>query len=414
MGYDAQDKYGRSSEPHRLAGSTPGDSIDRHDRVNNMKQNATTTKKRIRGHRGLPIINTLDSKRRKKEKVESPFSSSPPTSRSVEHKDEYKRIPPSILNNFNTKKYSYEDEEKSSANEASDSDIDGNLIEVGKFSSSPFKSHEKDVEELDRILSQETTSNSNDHKLRLSEQTTPDLAAIVAKGDFMATLEGRKKYEKKLMEEKYKDAKYPKSIISKQRLVNRIEKYLKVVPQILKGKLDTCYIYPMAKRQYEQSTHETMTQQEKWDIDWQKYFGGYFGFQRQSFIASRITTRYYNELNMASKKNSLLNYWTISGFATFVLANEVIIRLIMEDYQCEFDKAEKIMKESTEYGVAVSDEIDMIDDLVEAGSIIDTREEDKEKKDNLVSESEKPSTTEHHDVLDLIMNVSDKDSSDDE
>lgn len=49
----------------------------------------------------------------------------------------------------------------------------------------------------------------------------------------------------------------------------------------------------------------------------------------------------------------------MSQFSTYVLANEIIIRMIMEDMNLDFDKAEKFCLETVDYGIVVADSIEV-------------------------------------------------------
>ena len=50
----------------------------------------------------------------------------------------------------------------------------------------------------------------------------------------------------------------------------------------------------------------------------------------------------------------------MSQFSTYVLANEIIIRMIMEDMNLDFDKSEKFCLETVDYGIVVADSIELI------------------------------------------------------
>lgn len=58
-----------------------------------------------------------------------------------------------------------------------------------------------------------------------------------------------------------------------------------------------------------------------------------------------------------------MSYWSIPSFATHVLANEIIIRMIMEDLNLDFETAEKFCQESTDYGIVIADKVDIEDDV---------------------------------------------------
>lgn len=169
--------------------------------------------------------------------------------------------------------------------------------------------------------------------------------------------QNRSKYHDVL--KKYKNKKIPKPIVSRKALLVRANKYMDLIPKILGGKLSTSIFYEYAKAQKMKSEHETMSTLDKWRIKWEKYCGGYYGFQRQSIIGAQILDKYEKKLTRFCKSNKTASYWNPSQFSTYVLANEIIIRMIMEDMNLDFDKAEKLCLETVDYGIVVADSIEV-------------------------------------------------------
>lgn len=165
------------------------------------------------------------------------------------------------------------------------------------------------------------------------------------------------------VQEKYKNSGIPPHIISKSKLYSRIEDHINIIPKILNAKLHALDYYIAARSQQAQSPHEIMSKDEKWKIDWEKYYGGYYGFKRQLIIGNFINKRFLDLLLQKSSKNKTILYWTISGFSTYVLANEIIIRLIMEDFGCLEEEAGAKAMQTTDYGSVVTDSVEVIDDL---------------------------------------------------
>lgn len=302
-------------------------SPQRHDRVNNMRVHKATLRKRIRGRTGGGVLNTLTR------------CAAPPTVAPI---------------NFSSLFGTHDDT-------LDDSDLDAKLIEVSKYSSSPTKAPDHapdiDLEQLDRALAPVEAPRAAPAP---AAAAAPSLVSLAAAGDFLANLGAKPKLSPAQVAAKY-GHQYPAPILSRALLRQRCMPHLAIVPQILAGKINTCYIYPMAKAAAAKSPHATMSQLEKFEVDWRRYFGGYYGLERQSFIASLILDRYTAEL-LAAHHNKVVSYWTLAGFATFVLANEVIIRLIMTDFGCGFERAEAIMQESTDYGLEVADAADFADE----------------------------------------------------
>ncbi|KAL6451190.1 RTC4 Restriction of telomere capping protein 4 [Candida maltosa Xu316] len=174
---------------------------------------------------------------------------------------------------------------------------------------------------------------------------------------------------------KYKNKNIPKPIPTRVELLKRAEKYIDVIEDIISGKIGTSCYYELAKKQCMESPHETMSNSDKFKIKWDKYFGGYYGFQRQSIIGNYIMDKLESKLIKFSNKNRTASYWNISQFSTYVLANEIIIRLIMEDMELDFDAAESFCQQTTDYGIIVADASD-----IDATSVKSTPVKNKKKK----------------------------------
>lgn len=351
-----------------------------HDRSELFSNSRRTGPSNGRKRKSQPIImnNLVKKKPRKQKKPRVSFSSSPIKKSRQQSNDDKKDIDFNILDTFNNKRYQYDPDYNSPNSNIntpninnSDSETETQLINLKQLSSSPAKSQEhknEDVQTLDRLIA----ANSNKYedymeKIRKNEgefaSSDDDFAVEMMKGNILSTLENRKQASIEAIRSKFKDKHYPKLISSKKSLLTRTEAQLYIIPQILKGKLETSIFYNKAKSLSETSNHETMTHKEKWNINWQAFFGGYYGFKRQLFIASIILSRHKKDLQNAANRNTTVSYWTISGFSTFVLANEIIIRFVMHDFDCTISEAEKIVEESSEYGTVISDSTELIDDL---------------------------------------------------
>jgi len=355
--------------------------IHLHDRSNLFSNSRRTGPSNGRKRKPQPVIvNTLVKKKpRKAIKSQVSFSSSPIKKNKRPNDSDKKEIDFNILETFNKRRYEYDPENHSSDVNGdkfdynnSDSETETQLINLKQLSSSPAKGHEPNNENEVRVLDKLIATSSNKYKdymenVRQNEgelvSSDDDFAVELMKGNILSTMENRKQANIEAIRLKYKDKGYPTPISSKKALLERTEAHLYIIPEILKGKLDTSIFYDIAKSLSESSNHETMTHKEKWNVNWQELFGGYYGFKRQLFISSIIISRHKNDLQNAANKNKTVSYWTINGFSTFVLANEIIIRFIMQDYDCTMCEAENIIKESSEYGTMISDSTELIDDL---------------------------------------------------
>lgn len=177
---------------------------------------------------------------------------------------------------------------------------------------------------------------------------------------------------------KYKSNKIPQLPHTKEQLQKRVEKHLAVIPKLLDGEISMTYFYELAKLYRNSIPNDTLRQRDKYLINWDEFTGGYYGLNRQFFISSLIIAQYKPELIKKSTKNPTLSFWGVEDFSKFILANEVIVRLIMEDYECDVAKAESIIKSTSEYGRIVSDS----EALEDVDSVNDKGEESKENKSN--------------------------------
>lgn len=160
--------------------------------------------------------------------------------------------------------------------------------------------------------------------------------------------------------EKYNERSFPLPK-SKTQLKSRVESLLPVIPRLLAGEEELSYHYTLASAQRKRLRNSSMSASERWDIQWAKYVGGFYGLRRQTFISTLIQEEYADIL--AKNRNKTLSYWYADMFCTYVLANEIILRLMMEDLLLLKKEAEKLMKETVDYGTHVADEEIFADDL---------------------------------------------------
>ncbi|RLV95185.1 Restriction of telomere capping protein 4 [Spathaspora sp. JA1] len=209
----------------------------------------------------------------------------------------------------------------------------------------------------------------------------------------LKSLSGQSQSKIDSIKRKYKGKGIPNPIVSRKSLIERSEKHLTTVTKILRGKHPPSFYYELAKKQKENSIHETMGSVEKWKVNWESYYGGYYGLKRQSIIGTLIQNRLQQQLKRSVKTNRTVSYWTIPRFCTYVLANEIIIRMIMEDMNCDFDEAEEIIRTTTDYGIVVADSVEVEFDL-------------ENSDDDSSSEEQQPSTRKTKDaLLDKILSL---------
>lgn len=204
-------------------------------------------------------------------------------------------------------------------------------------------------DKLDKLLSSESANTTPTRK----QESFSSLPSDILQGNFYHLNSDKVK-------EKYKNTKFPLPN-SKTMLKNRTLEHIDIIPRILAGEEELSFYYTLALEQRKMLNHSTMTLEERWDIKWEKYIGGFYGLQRQLFISTLLQNK-YSEL-LSKSLNKTVKYWTPDMFSTYVLANEIILKLVMEDMGLLKPDAEKLMKDTVDYGCKVADDIDFHDDL---------------------------------------------------
>lgn len=224
---------------------------------------------------------------------------------------------------------------------------------------------EPELAKIDLIASQESNG-SKTAKPALTDDSTfflNTLSSDTEEWDPMVALQERNRSIKEAIASKYKNTKFDHVTRSKRALRNRVCDNIEFIDEILLDFKKCSMFYDKAEMQAHSSLNETLSASDRNTIDWNSYFGGYFGFKRQLFISSVIFSLRKKELLQAAKKYSVVSFWTIDGFCTYILANELILKFIMQDCQCSLDDAKNIICDSVDYGLYVTDTVDMHDDL---------------------------------------------------
>lgn len=148
---------------------------------------------------------------------------------------------------------------------------------------------------------------------------------------------------------------------SKKTLRARAEKLMPVIPRLLAGDEPLSFYYTLAVDQRRRLGHAQMTQAERWDITWNQYVGGFYGLRRQLFVGALVYARF--RARLARSTNKTILYWAPDMFCTYVLANEIILRLVMEDMEVDHTEAERLLRTTGDYGCHVADHEELVDDL---------------------------------------------------
>ena len=266
-----------------------------------------------------------------------------------------------------------EKEEKEKMEENFQSDSDSQLIDLSLLSSSPTRDRGNELDEIAKLIQESEDEPAADTltKSSTSQLGVPNLSTNeedFSKDDFSSFPSLMQSLQRKVVEssteiaERFKEYGIPKPVTSKRELAVRVDRHLQVARKVLTQKKGSSF-YSSAKNILNQSLHDTMTLKEKLEIDWTIFYGGYYGLKRQLFIGNIIVSQLHDELRTSAGNCREISYWTINGFSSFVLANEVILSMIMEDFKCDREKAENIARETVDYGKAITDTRDITDDM---------------------------------------------------
>jgi hypothetical protein len=204
---------------------------------------------------------------------------------------------------------------------------------------------------------QNTTAKEGNDKIELST-TYPDELHF-GPFDIFTGLSNRQQHEVKRT---YKDKVIPSPIVSKRQLVKLIDSMIPTIKQLLQSKEFNSVYFQLASAQQEKSKTETITEHDKLQIDWDTYTSGYFGINRQLMMSTIIQSRCRQELQ-TEINHKVIKYWGIEGFSTYVLANEVAIRITMNDLHYTFDEASEMLRSTVDYGKYIADKTPVSDDL---------------------------------------------------
>ncbi|KAI5967942.1 RTC4 [Candida margitis] len=253
-------------------------------------------------------------------------------------------------------------EASNSNNNNNDDDVFG-VIDMSKITPSPMrKRRQLNIGVIDGLLEISDDEEDETKKTKKQKQKQNVFSTELEPLNLLNAFEESKYGTRDMVLEKYKSKHIPASVQSRKTLLDRARAHFEVLGPILRGKSPPSMYYEEAKKLQKKSAHETMTAKEQMKINWESFYGGYYGFQRQSIIGKEITKVCKKELHK-NKKNPTISYWSIPSFATHVLANEVIIRLIMEDMKLDFEQAENFCKDTVDYGIVIADKVEIDDDV---------------------------------------------------
>ncbi|GBL49527.1 hypothetical_protein [Candidozyma auris] len=258
------------------------------------------------------------------------------------------------------------------ASDDEDTLIDIRLASPNKHTPSRSKPN---FEDLDKLIDKERSKSGSPRPVETTYSSLPT-----------SILEGNLDLEQPTLD-RYKKRKFPLPT-SRRALKARVEKLLPTIPKLLAGEEELSFYYTLALDQRKKSPHKTMTSSEQDKIEWKRFIGGFYGLKRQHFVARLILTTFGDELRKSPNKTIV--YWTPESFATYVLANEILLRILAADEGLSFAEAERFMKDTIDYGCYAADGVEFKDDI-ELGDVLGMSEktEEKDKKEKTEKKEKK-------------------------
>ncbi|KAF3985823.1 hypothetical protein FT663_05142 [Candidozyma haemuli var. vulneris] len=258
-------------------------------------------------------------------------------------------------------------EPKETKKPAGDDEEDG-LIDISLAQPRATQSSDKpNFDDIDKLISSERASAASSGPSSPAKTTYSSLPTSILEGNLDA--------EKPVLD-KYKDVDFPLPR-SQKKLSKRVEKLLPVIPRILAGNEELSFYYTLALQQRKDSPHKFMSSSEQENIEWKRYIGGFYGLKRQHFVSRLIMAKYGDELRKSTNKTIV--YWTPESFSTYVLANELLLRMVAKDRKLSFAQAERFLKDSIDYGCYVADGVEFEDDI-ELGDVLGVKEKERDVK----------------------------------
>lgn len=236
------------------------------------------------------------------------------------------------------------------ARPAHDSDSD-ELIDLHTISPSRSLAP-TDFSEMDRLISLPHKPKDKPTPKKLFASTL-----LGSDGNILSNFEREQHQNIDAIRAKY--AHLPLPITSKKALRLRVLAHKHTIAKILQQQ--SSHFYSIARDQRQRSNHSTMSKDDNWDINWSRLMGGYYGSKRQHFISSVVMSEFKHAI--VTSTDATVQYWDPHRFTTYVLANEIIVRLAMEDLACDQQEAERVVESSHDYGEVVANAVAMEDDL---------------------------------------------------
>lgn len=216
--------------------------------------------------------------------------------------------------------------------------------ESEKLAKSPKTARASDFARIESIIASDVSRQGSSGKLHHSASSSPATYSALPEQIALGTALGEKSEQ---IMAKYKDANFPMAK-TKQELRQQAQKYLHVIPELLEGKVEMLVFYTLAVEQRKNSLAKIMDAAEREKVKWKNFVGGFYGFARQHCISELVFIRFRDLLFKSSNKT--IRFWTPEGFSDYVLANEIILRMVMDDMKISMKEAERVLRQTADFG----------------------------------------------------------------
>lgn len=159
--------------------------------------------------------------------------------------------------------------------------------------------------------------------------------------------------KRRTVSEKYGNKTYQGSLTSLE-LNAKAEAHISCVESILNGSIQSVY-YAQASTIAKESNTAMPSVEEFRRISFDEFTIGFYGIQRQTFIAKIIARQFKDPLTRAMRTNKTAIWWGRDNFVLYVLAAEVGARIAAEELHIDLDDVYDLFLSTVDYGKYITD-----------------------------------------------------------
>lgn len=146
--------------------------------------------------------------------------------------------------------------------------------------------------------------------------------------------------------------------LTRDQLDDAIDRHMKSVERVLDPKVQLPRYYDQIKQFQKTLTRETVRDnEEQWRFEWKQFYGGYIGPERQFYIGDKIMTKFSDQIRKTGRGDAVVQYLCEDNYVNYVLALELILELVAEQFGISIDEAMDAIAETRNYGTEISDKV---------------------------------------------------------